>query len=305
MKKFFLALRMTAMACAAGPLMAQSSSNFCLFSVSSEAEGRHSYWLPWSSLPSRVVWNPGAGPLPVVLDEMAETARVLLVTHEPITNRLELDGIEIFRIKHAKEVLEAHGVAERQLMDNWALSFSFSLVNPVRYIKRSVVLLMDGTQAEDRNLGRPSGQQVSARPPTSEAGRVAPSAAAREAATKPNKTSLPEKAFGEWVRKSDFEPRVQWDPTRHRFPLELGAQVDRVREHLSRQEGASPDLVLDRIRIVKYVPWEAIRLRREELAEHRNHWAVLWQFNPSSHQSDGDYFACMLLDGTIVESRKY
>lgn len=248
------------------------------------------YTVSAGRLPCKVTWNAETQEFPTALADLVARAQAFLPyarklgTNSPSNTSFRLRGLTLGRFAE-------------EYKDQWFVAATFWATdiidprspNPLCF--KHVVCLLDGTYAtEAPEPKKPDRSVVSA---TNVRAAVAEPKQGQGPILEVTVTSPYQR-----VREPEFEiPKVQWDPLRQAFPLDLSTVVRRGREHLRGQVGITDDLAASEIHLRPYLPAGAIEAAHQSRDAHGNHWLVRIVYR-SAQALPCDVF--FLLDGRIL-----
>lgn len=254
----------------------------------------HAYSIEPERLPSKVSWDAGKEPFPLLLDAEARKASSFLAQQKQITNRFELQLIQIGRTMVRSPDLFEAGNPFPIFTNEWLVTFAFLEQTENLTVPESqrAVMLLDGTYATERISRKAAWQSADPHP----RGTTPLPGVQSNAAPQRHKSAAPVNPF-DLVRQPGFAlPAVQWSPD-GAFPLDLNAEVARGYDCLVQTNQMPEGFVLQGINISRYIPTEAGR----DFLHQRWHWLVESTYGPKPvPEHDKQYRICTLLDGRIL-----
>jgi hypothetical protein len=255
---------------------------------------KYYYTFEWDQLPSKVGWDAAAfEKFPVELSDKAIVAWSLMASQT--TNHIRLGSIKLERLDYHQPSVIGRFVSSNQ----WFIVFTFTQSENDKL--RSVVLLLDGTQAKENDGSVNPSSALLARSHTMRF-------TSKDLLINTNSISETSNAPEGKIFSPDLEiPRVQWNPNKNPFPFDLSSQSARAKDYVSRIDPqGSNSISLVSIRLSRFTPAEAVQSRGLNLADHLNHWIITFVYHsesPSGTERE-EFQLVMLLDGSILGGRE-
>lgn len=268
---------------------------FLIGFYSSLSPDYHAYSIDPERLPSKVWWEAGTEPFPFLLDAEVRRANSFLAQQKQITNRLELQLVQINRTMVRSPDLFEAGNALPITTNEWLVTFEFleQTEHPTVTESQRAVMLLDGTYATERISRKAAWQSAEPHP---HGAAPLPGIQSNAAVPQRHKSAAALNPF-DLVRQPGFVvPAVHWSPDGP-FPLELNTEVARGYDCLVQTNHMPEGFILQGINILRYTPIEAVR----DFLHQRWHWIVESTYGPKPvPEHDKQYRIYTLLDGRIL-----
>jgi hypothetical protein len=255
----------------------------------------HEYWIGPDSLPGKKLWQPGEEPFPLNLPDEIARASGFAMQEKHLTNRLELQEVSLERVLFRKHPLESGSAQALPAFTNtWIAVFTFleQPQGPVVAETHWVVMLLDGTYAEDIPRAKRAREREGSSPGSLLSNGASHSSTSLVRAVRPKAQENPY----ELVRRPDFQvPQIQWNPE-SAFPLDISELVNADYSSLVQTSSMPQEFQLQEISIQRYFPDGAVPDVGTRFLSHRWHWLIACEFAERLH-SVKEFRCYTLLDG--------
>jgi hypothetical protein len=291
MKRLFLTLALIASAHGQETSRSEDKSIFVIGMVSAPSPTeRWDYFVTPQQFKENPAWDPNTEPFPLYLGSEVARAQRLLEEKNNLADHLQLSHIEITRFP------------VQVASNKWFITLQFLKKDEPDLRQFATILLMNGSYAEQRH------SFVSASEERIFSDEQATARAVWDKPKRPThlqqRESNPEQKLrpSQKLDEPDFEiPKIQWEPTKGNFPLDLSKKGRDARDYLIGNGSLSnPSAALQAISIWQFLPLGAITAKKVNLSDHTGHWYAKFQFweKPDDQNTWRDVY--FLLDDRLL-----